>query len=43
MTQNNNNPTIAPATSHTPTPAIQPTIVQPVKGDAAKVITAEKK
>ena len=44
MTQNNNNnPTVAPATSQATTPAPQPAAVQPVKGDAAKVEIAEKK
>jgi hypothetical protein len=42
MTQNNNQ-NIAPAASHAPAPTLQPAVVQPVKGDAAKVVTAAKK
>jgi|KBSMisStaDraftv2_1062788.scaffolds.fasta_scaffold1328828_2 hypothetical protein len=44
MTQNNNNnPTVTPVASQATTPAPQPANVQPVKGDAAQVETAEKK
>ena len=44
MTQNNNNnPTVVPTDNQTTTPAPQPAIVQPEKGDAAKVELAEKK
>jgi hypothetical protein len=43
MTQNNNNTsTAAPAVADA-TPAVQPAVVQPVKDDAAKVETVEKK
>ena len=44
MMQNiDNGPAVAPAVTPAATPAPQPSIVQPVKGDAAKVEIAEKK
>jgi hypothetical protein len=44
MMQNiDDKPAAAPAAGQTVTPNPQPTAVQPVKGDAAKVEIAEKK
>jgi hypothetical protein len=44
MTQNNNNnPTVAPATHTTVTPAIQAAAVQTVTADVPKVEVADKK
>ena len=43
MTQNNNNTSPAAPAVKEETPAVQPAVVQPVKGDAAQVETVEKK
>ncbi len=44
MTQNNNNnPTVAPATDKTVTPAILPAAVQTLTADVPKVEIADKK